>query len=123
MGDRPNAIEQLVKHDPTCPRCGTVEGDCAEHGAITRWFVTCHLCKKVKSADDEWRALYELAFHYDRRHRGWTDPKPCPFQIRYVETGEGFKTFEYVGCAGVEGHDGAHQSSEEGVWTRSKDGA
>lgn len=33
---------------------------------------SCHLCGKVKSASTEWRALYELAFHYDRRHKGWT---------------------------------------------------
>lgn len=32
----------------------------------------CHLCPKVKWAHSSWRALYELAFHYDRRHQGWT---------------------------------------------------
>jgi hypothetical protein len=26
-----------------------------------------------EQANAAWRALYLLAFHYDRRHRGWTD--------------------------------------------------
>lgn len=34
--------------------------------------LTCHICGKVKSGLDFKRTLYELAFHYDRRHRGWT---------------------------------------------------
>jgi hypothetical protein len=33
----------------------------------------CHICTKSKQANAAWRALYLLAFHYDRRHRGWTD--------------------------------------------------
>lgn len=33
---------------------------------------TCHLCGKVKTATSDVRADYLLAFHYDRRHRGWT---------------------------------------------------
>lgn len=36
--------------------------------------VQCHLCPKQKGGfgTTPARALYELAFHYDRRHRGWT---------------------------------------------------
>lgn len=37
---------------------------------------TCHLCGKTKGADDEWRANYVMAFHYDRRHGGWTRQDP-----------------------------------------------
>lgn len=33
----------------------------------------CHLCSTVKWATTSWRALYELAFHYDRRHQNWTN--------------------------------------------------
>lgn len=37
----------------------------------------CHLCGKVKTTpESEWRALYLLAFHYDRRHKGWTHDPP-----------------------------------------------
>lgn len=34
--------------------------------------LACHLCSQVKQGSDADRALYELAFHYDRRHKGWT---------------------------------------------------
>jgi hypothetical protein len=34
--------------------------------------VACHLCTQIKQGADADRALYELAFHYDRRHKGWT---------------------------------------------------
>ena len=36
--------------------------------------VRCHLCGKYKGGrgTSPDRALYLLAFHYDRRHRGWT---------------------------------------------------
>ena len=32
----------------------------------------CHLCSQVKQGPTPDRVLYELAFHYDRRHKGWT---------------------------------------------------
>lgn len=32
----------------------------------------CHLCGKVKTAMTVQRVEYKIAFHYDRRHRGWT---------------------------------------------------
>lgn len=32
----------------------------------------CHLCPTVKQSRNPDRALYELAFHYERRHPGWT---------------------------------------------------
>jgi len=34
----------------------------------------CHLCGKEKWSISEVNALRMLAFHYDRRHRGWTNP-------------------------------------------------
>jgi len=37
---------------------------------------TCHLCGKVKEGADERSALLKLAFHYDRRHKGWTQSPP-----------------------------------------------
>lgn len=36
----------------------------------------CHLCGKVKKATTEATANYLLAFHMDRRHRGWTQQPP-----------------------------------------------
>jgi hypothetical protein len=32
----------------------------------------CHICGKEKEAENAARADYLLAFHYDRRHPGWT---------------------------------------------------
>lgn len=33
---------------------------------------SCHLCGKIKASATAERADYLLAFHYDRRHPGWT---------------------------------------------------
>lgn len=44
----------------------------AADGVPDSFSFKCHLCGKVKEASTEWRALYTLAFHYDRRHNGWT---------------------------------------------------
>ena len=32
----------------------------------------CHICGKEKEAESYDRATYLIAFHYDRRHPGWT---------------------------------------------------
>lgn len=41
-------------------------------------YAVCHLCGKRKEALSAVRAWYLLAFHYDRRHRGWTNPGVMP---------------------------------------------
>ncbi len=68
----PNCEGDGIGSDETdewvCPRCsgdGIVED--------VEYVFTCHLCQKEKRAPHEVRALYLLAFHYDRRHRGWTE--------------------------------------------------
>lgn len=38
-----------------------------------RILIRCGLCSHAKSGETR-RALYEMAFHYDRRHQGWTTP-------------------------------------------------
>lgn len=43
-----------------------------ESGAAISVALACHLCSQVKQGADPDRVLYELAFHYDRRHKGWT---------------------------------------------------
>lgn len=49
-----------------------------EHEDGTATYVAfCHLCSKVKESTTKQRVLYELAFHYDRRHQGWTHA-PAP---------------------------------------------
>ncbi len=75
----PSDVVAWIEHGPPwvdddgfCPHglaagvgCSTCEG----------WtFLTCHLCHKVKDASTPGRAICLLAFHYDRRHRGWTQP-------------------------------------------------
>jgi hypothetical protein len=32
----------------------------------------CHLCGKTKAGENAKRAEYLMAFHYDRRHKGWS---------------------------------------------------
>lgn len=46
----------------------------AGDGVLTGVAMTCHLCGKQKGGIGTTpdRAVYLLAFHYDRRHRGWT---------------------------------------------------
>lgn len=45
-----------------------------EHEDGTATYVAfCHLCSKTKEATSKRRVLYLLAFHYDRRHQGWTN--------------------------------------------------
>lgn len=55
--------------------------------ARTGVMVSCHLCGKRKggAGTGPARALYLLAFHYDRRHRGWTSSVLTHFDEREAE--------------------------------------
>lgn len=65
MTDAPEGAVSTARNDTMRP--AAIEYD--DHNQLA---VKCHLCPKVKVAQDPWRALYLLAFHYDRRHPGWT---------------------------------------------------
>lgn len=44
-----------------------------DEGQVVSVALGCHLCSQVKQGPTPERVLYELAFHYDRRHKGWTN--------------------------------------------------
>lgn len=66
----------------SCPECAfTFDADhgeagggydcpaCMEHRSL---YLRCHVCGKHKWASTPERAVYVLAFHMDRHHRGWS---------------------------------------------------
>lgn len=42
-------------------------------GPPMQFSATCIVCRKIKRAPDLFTLAYRMAFHMDRRHRGWTD--------------------------------------------------
>lgn len=61
----------FIDDDGFCPHGLAAGVGCS---VCERWcYVRCHICGKVKDSSNDAIALHKLAFHYDRRHRGWTD--------------------------------------------------
>lgn len=50
--------------------------DCPACWAHRALYLKCHICGHAKWASTPERATYMLAFHMDRRHKGWTITAP-----------------------------------------------